>query len=245
MIDVKDKCHDHQAPFFALMQQVGTGMLDIDRTNRKGFPEVILAEGKEIADIIQLLHAMSKMGIAIASRVNKTQAKQLKVAFTDGLWKQKARVFIANPKAQAQYFFDTKIAVVTAGLSDASVAEEAACILHYASYPVETVYDIGISALQRLLAHLGVLKACDVIIVAAGMDGALPAVIAGLVAQPVIALPTSIGYGVAQHGMAALNTMLASCAPGMAVVNIDNGYGAAMMAHAICMRIHKGKKHAQ
>lgn len=228
--------------FFASMQQVGNAILDTHRQHRKGFPEVIFAKDKDVVDIVNLLQASIKSGIAIASRVTAQQAKILQREFVDGIWHAKARIFIANPQNKPTQLYSTKIAIVTAGLSDARIAEESILLLGYGGYPIHTVFDVGIAALHRLLVHLDTLRICDVVLVFAGMDGALPAVIAGLISQPVIAVPTSVGYGVAQNGMAALNTMLSSCAPGIAVVNIDNGYGAAMMAHAICQRIHKGKK---
>lgn len=231
--------------FYATMQKVGLAILDTHRKVRKGFPEVILAEGKNILDIINILHEQSKLEIAIATRVSPLQAEHLQRNFSDGIYHEKARVFIANPNSIDTHLFTTKIAVVTAGLSDLGPALEAIVILECAGYTVQIICDVGVAALQRLLAHLDILKECDVIIAIAGMDGALPSVIAGLLPQPVIAVPTSTGYGASQNGITAMHAMLSSCAPGLAVVNIDNGYGAAMMAHAICMRIHYGEKNAQ
>jgi NCAIR mutase (PurE)-related protein len=245
MPEVIDKPTYQPDIFFTSMQQVGDAILDTHRQNRKGFPEVIFAEGKNIVDIINLLQVLTQSGLAIATRVTNEQANILQKEFSDGVWHARARVFIANPQHKSVQAYNTDIAIVTAGMSDVTIAEEAVHLLGYAGYPIHTIYDVGIAALHRLFVHIETLRACDVVIVFAGMDGALPAVIAGLIPQPVIAVPTSIGYGVAQHGMTALNTMLSSCAPGLAVVNIDNGYGAAMMAHAICQRIHKGKKNAK
>lgn len=246
MSDVLDEQQLRNEFFVANMQQIGSAILDINRTMRKGFPEVILAERKNIHDVINLLHAqILNDELAIASRVHPEHARSLQAEFSQGIWYEKARIFIANKQVNSAKLYTTKVAVISAGLSDMTVAEEAAVLLECANYPIHKIYDVGISALHRLLAYSNVIKECEVVIVVAGMDGALPAVIAGLVPQPIIAVPTSIGYGVAQNGMAALNTMLSSCAPGLAVVNIDNGYGAAMMAHAICTRIHKGKKNAK
>jgi NCAIR mutase (PurE)-related protein len=245
MPELTDTLENNHTFFYANMQQVGNALLDTHRSLRKGFPEVVLAEGKEISDIINLLNALTQSTTAIATRVNNEKVAQLTSAFPAGIWHEKARVFIANPQENICHHYATKIAIVTAGNSDIFVAEEAACLLEVAGYPLEKIYDVGIAALHRLLVHLDHLNECDTVIVVAGMDGALPAVIAGLMIQPVIAVPSSIGYGVAKNGMTALNTMLSSCAPGIAVVNIDNGYGAAMMAHAICLRIHQGKKNAQ
>ena len=222
--------------------KIGDAILDTDRTARKGFPEVILADGKKTEEVISLLQGLARDDLSIASRVSFDMVDKLYNAFDKGIYHEKSRIFVANPAVNQQQKYSTKIAVVCAGLSDLAVAEEAACLLDYAGYPIEKIYDVGVAAIQRLFAHLDKLKQCDVIIVAAGMDGALPSVIAGLMPQPVVALPTGVGYGVAEGGSAALNTMLSSCAPGIAVVNIGNGYGAAMMAHAICLRIHQGKR---
>lgn len=224
--------------------RVGDAVLDIDRFKRKGFPEVVFAQGKKAGDIVQILNRLVEEGnVAIASRVDEEQAKVLKKEFfLTGDWYPEARVFLADRSAVSRLPYVTSIGILTAGLSDRPVAEEACRILCSANYPVVKMYDVGVSGLQRLLSQINKVEECDVVIVAAGMEGALPTVVAGLLEQPVIAVPTSIGYGVSQNGMAALQTMLASCSPGMSVVNIDNGYGAAMMAHAICMRIHRGKR---
>ena len=224
--------------------RVGDAVLDIDRLRRKGFPEVVFAQGKKAGDIVQILSRLIEEGnVAIASRVNEQQAQVLKKAFSStGDWYPEARIFLANRPAISKFPYLTSIGILTAGLSDRPVAEEAYQILCSANYPVVKMYDVGVSGLQRLLSQINKIEKCDVVIVAAGMEGALPTVVAGLLEQPVIAVPTSIGYGISQNGMTALHTMLASCSPGMSVVNIDNGYGAAMMAHAICMRIHKGMR---
>jgi NCAIR mutase (PurE)-related protein len=226
------------------MARVGDAVLDIDRLKRKGFPEVVFAQGKKSGDIVQILNRLiEEKSIAVASRVDEKQAAVLQKEFSStGRWYPDARVFLANRSAVSKFSYATSIGILTAGLSDRPVAEEAYQILHSANYPVVKMYDVGVSGLQRLLSQIHKIEKCDVVIVAAGMEGALPTVVAGLLEQPVIAVPTSIGYGISQNGLTALQTMLASCSPGMAVVNIDNGYGAAMMAHAICMRIHKGKR---
>ena len=229
----------------ARVKTVGDAVVDIDRIHRKGFPEVVFAQGKRTADIIRILKCLARKSIpALASRVNEVQANALKKAFyPKGEWFPEARVFIANRKtAVPRASYPTRIGILTAGLSDRPVAEEAAQILLSTNYPLARIYDVGVAGLHRLFMRIEDVKKCEALIVVAGMDGALPSVVAGLVDQPVIAVPTSVGYGVSQNGMTALHAMLMSCAPGLTVVNIDNGYGAAMMAHAICRRIHKGKR---
>lgn len=226
------------------MARVGDAVLDTDRLKRKGFPEVVFAQGKKIRDIVQILHRLTEEdGVALASRVDEQQAEVLKKEFSNtGEWYPEAGIFLANRSSVPALPYPTSIGILTAGLSDRSVAEEAFQILSSANYPTVKLYDVGVAGLQRLLSQIKKIEQCDVIIVAAGMEGALPTVVAGLLEQPVVAVPTSIGYGISQNGITALHTMLASCSPGMSVVNIDNGYGAAMMAHAICMRIHKGER---
>lgn len=226
------------------MLVVDNAILDIDRCKRKGFVEVVFAQGKKVEDIIRIFESLIHMGsLALATRVNEEQGKILLERFSqDGAWFPDAKIFIANKSTIPADPYPTTIGILTAGLTDRFAAEEAAELLTAAHYPIEKIIDVGVAGLHRLLMNLERIKKCDVVVVAAGMEGALPTVVAGLIEQPVIALPTSVGYGISQNGVTALNSMLASCSPGIAVVNIDNGYGAAMMAHAICTRIHKGKR---
>lgn len=223
---------------------VNDAVLDIDRINRKGFPEVVLAEGKKISDIIPIMHKfIQEDSLAIASRVSENQALTLEKEFNkNGRWNKKGRVFVANKHLIPRFPYKTSIGIISAGLCDQPTAEEICELLYCANYPLVKLFDVGIAGIHRLILQLKKIEQCDVLIVIAGMEGALPPVVAGLVEQPVIAVPTSVGYGVSEKGKAALYTMLASCSPGISVVNIDNGYGAAMMAHSICMRIHKGGK---
>jgi hypothetical protein len=226
----------------AKMLVADNALIDIDRAKRKGFVEVVFAQGKKSHDIVRIFECFIEAGtLAVATRVSDEQAEILLERFSvDGAWFPDARVFIANKSEIPAEPYPTSIGILTAGLTDRVAAEEAAQLLAAAHYPVEKVFDVGVAGLHRLLVNLERVKKCDVVIVAAGMEGALPTVVAGLIEQPVIALPTSVGYGISQNGTTALHSMLASCSPGIAVVNIDNGYGAAMMAHAICNRIHKG-----
>lgn len=238
-LDISAESH---VQLMAKMLAADDALIDIDRAKRKGFVEVIFAQGKKARDIIRIFECSIDAGtLAVATRVSDEQAEILLERFSSGgSWFPDARVFIANKSAIPAEPYPTTIGILTAGLTDRGAAEEAAQLLVAAHYPIERVFDVGVAGLHRLLVSLERIKKCDVVIVAAGMEGALPTVVAGLIEQPVIALPTSVGYGISQNGTTALHSMLASCSPGIAVVNIDNGYGAAMMAHAICNRIHKG-----
>ena len=220
---------------------VGAALLDTNRANRKGFPEVVLAQGKTREQVCNLLESLAKEPFpALASRVDSDLADRCLEHFPQGIYFEDARLFWANPHAE-QYDRSSHLAVICAGMADLPVAEEAAVLLEIAGYDVTRVYDVGVAGLQRLLTRLQDLQEAEVLLTVAGMDGALPSVVAGLMEQAVIAVPTSTGYGAALDGLAPLLTMLNTCAPGIATVNIDNGYGAAMMAHAICRRIEKGK----
>ena len=238
-LDIGTESH---VQLMAKMLVADNALIDIDRAKRKGFVEVIFAQGKKVQDIIRIFECSIDAGsLAVATRVSDEQAENLLERFaSDGAWFPDARVFIANKSVIPAEPYPTTIGILTAGLTDRGAAEEAAQLLAAAHYPIERVFDVGVAGLHRLLVSLERIKKCDAVIVAAGMEGALPTVVAGLIEQPVIALPTSVGYGISQNGTTALHSMLASCSPGIAVVNIDNGYGAAMMAHAICNRIHKG-----
>ncbi len=222
--------------------EVGAALLDTGRAKRKGFPEVVLAQGKTPEQVCNLLEQLGKEEFpALASRVEETLVDRCLSHFPEGVYFEDARLFWANAQlAVAER--PGRIAVLSAGMADLCVAEECAVLLDIAGYDVARVYDVGVAGLQRLLLRIRELCYVDVIVVVAGMDGALPSVVAGVMEQPVIAVPTSTGYGAALEGIAPLLTMLNTCAPGVAVVNIDNGYGAAMMAHAICRRIQGDKR---
>lgn len=216
----------------------GQARLDLGRAKRKGFPEVVLGRGKTPEEVIAALEGLHRAGqTAIATRVEDPQP--LIEAFPQGAWHSRARLFEVDPRARPEPRAPA-VGLVTAGLSDLPVAEEAGVLLEAAGLRVERVQDVGVAGLHRLLANLDKVRGCRVLIAVAGMEAALPSVLAGLLPQPVIGLPTSTGYGVAAGGLAALAGMLSSCAPGLAVVNVDNGYGAAMMAHAICLQIEQG-----
>lgn len=204
---------------------------DLEREQRCGVAEVVFCPGKapeQIAAIMRELH--KKTEPVLATRATPEQASTVKVLLPDVVYHEQARLLtLGAPKEPS----GGTVLVVTAGTSDISVAEEAAITAQYLGNRIERLYDVGVAGMHRLLAHREQLNAANVLIVVAGMDGVLPSVVAGLVEKPVIAVPTSVGYGASFEGLSALLTMLNSCAPGVAVVNIDNGFGAAVLATKI------------
>ncbi len=214
--------------------------LDLDRPRRTGTPEVVYGAGKTAAQIATILYRIHRSGqIALATRVDALKAEAVLAelaAQAPGVAVRHhadAAMLEIRPEAEARAEPVGSVLVISAGTSDLPVAAEAVAVAEALGNRVSLIQDVGIAGLHRILSHLDRLRAARVIIVAAGMDGALPAVVAGLVAAPVIGLPTSVGYGAALNGIAPLLTMLNACAPGVAVVNIDNGFGAAMLADRI------------
>lgn len=217
--------------------------LDVSRVARCGFPEVIFAEGKSATQVSEIMLSMlrAEQWPIIASRVSAEQYALCQIRLGPELLKyhQDSRIlYIENPQqvsTSKNLSRMAKVSVLSAGTSDYRVASEAALLLRLTLpagiVEVKEVNDVGVAGLHRLLSQLPSIEDSDVIIVAAGMDGALPSVVGGLVKCPVIAVPTSVGYGAAFGGVAALLTMLNTCAPGVTVVNIDNGFGAAVAAH--------------
>jgi NCAIR mutase (PurE)-related protein len=195
---------------------------DHDRESRTGVPEVVYGPGKTAAHLRQLFE--NESGLRIASRLSEEQMDVLSGLATIH---PEARMAVRNARPRRNI---PLVPVITAGTADIPVALEAATTLEAMGVPTGTHFDVGVAGIHRLQSILPELMAARVCIVAAGMDGALPAVVAGLLRAPVIGVPTSVGTGVAQGGLVALNTMLASCSPGVAVVNIDNGFGAACLA---------------
>ncbi|MDR0478059.1 MAG: nickel pincer cofactor biosynthesis protein LarB [Desulfobulbaceae bacterium] len=207
-------------------------VLDTQRRLRTGLPEVIYGAGKSAQQIIDLARRLLAAGEQVlATRVDAAKAAEALAAVPELTYDATARLLYARPIAVDES--RGTIAVVCAGTSDLPVAAEAALVARGLGNPVERFADIGVAGLHRLLTRLDTLRAARVIIAVAGMEGALPGVIAGLVAAPVIAVPTSVGYGASFDGLAALLAMLNACAPGVSVVNIDNGFGAACCADAI------------
>ncbi|HEV7837191.1 MAG TPA: nickel pincer cofactor biosynthesis protein LarB, partial [Gemmatimonadaceae bacterium] len=209
----------HLASLGSVMTQV---RWDRDREQRTGVPEVVYGPGKTAAHLRQIFENTSEL--RIASRLSDDQMAVLADLATIH---SEARMAVRNGREKRNI---AVVPVITAGTADIPVALEAAVTLDAMGVPVSSHFDVGVAGIHRLQSILPEISNARVCIVVAGMDGALPAVVAGLVRAPVIGVPTSVGTGVAQGGMVALNTMLASCSPGVAVVNIDNGFGAACLA---------------
>ncbi len=210
---------------------LGAARLDLFRELRSGLPEVVFGEGKSEEELVRIVESMVEhSGRALVTRIGASAADRLSAAVTDGCYEARARVWTAGRFAPAS---GRRIAVVSAGTSDFPVAEEAAVCAGWLGHETVRIQDVGVAGIQRLLDAVDELRRADVAVVVAGMDGALPTVVAGLVPCPVVAVPTSVGYGASFEGIAPLLTMLTACAPGIAVVNIDNGFGAAALAHRI------------
>lgn len=210
---------------------LGFAHLDLHRAVRNGFPEVIFCPGKTPEQIKTIFARLREAGGAVlATRVTPEVAADLVRSYPDAVHHTAARI-VSSGRGEARG--EGKILIVSAGTADQPVAEEAAVTAEVMGHRVERLYDVGVAGLHRLLSHQQELRDARVIVVVAGMDGALASVVAGLVSQPVIAVPTSVGYGASFNGVAALLTMLNSCAAGVAVVNIDNGFGAGWMAGKI------------
>jgi NCAIR mutase (PurE)-related protein len=209
--------------------------VDTDRARRTGHPEVVYGQGKQAQDIVGILKALHEAGQkALATRVDPDKAAEVLSSIPEVIWHERARI-LEYPASQPGPTPEVRgrIAVVCAGTSDLPVAEEAAIIAEAFGNPVDRFWDVGVAGIHRLLGHMDALRAASVIIVVAGMEGALASVVAGMVPGPVIAVPTSVGYGASFGGVAALLGMLNSCAAGVSVVNIDNGFGAAVQAARI------------
>lgn len=207
---------------------LGYARVDHHRALRQGVPEVIFAPGKTAEQIVGIAESLQEKGhTVLATRIDEAQASIVCDALPGALYNSVARTVVIQGRVPTR---DRQVAVVTAGTSDLAVAEEAVITLKCCGVGVVRINDVGVAGLHRLLAALPVLNEAHVVIVLAGMEGALASVVGGLVASPVIAVPTSVGYGAAFGGVAALLGMLTSCASGVTVVNIDNGFGAAMAA---------------
>lgn len=211
---------------------LGFAQVDLHRSLRKGFPEVIFGAGKTPAHVVAIAAKLLKREKRILiTRITPTHAAALRKKFRNAaVYHEQARCVTVGTPPEPR---PGRIAVVCAGTSDLPVAEEAVVTAEVMGNRVDRIYDVGVAGLHRLLARLKDIQTANVIIVIAGMEGALPSVVAGLVSRPLIAVPTSIGYGASFGGLAALLTMLNSCGSGVTVVNIDNGFGAAYAASQI------------
>ncbi|WP_447963930.1 nickel pincer cofactor biosynthesis protein LarB [Nitrospira sp. Ecomares 2.1] len=212
-------------------EDLGFASVDHHRSLRQGFPEVILCEGKTPAQITAIARKLLKAGGPfLATRVTPANARSLKQLAPKAVYHEMARmVSLAESKRTRQGL----ILIVTAGTSDIPVAEEAKVTAEVMGSRVQTLYDVGVAGLHRLLDRQESLHQARVVVVVAGMDGVLPSVVGGLVDRPIVAVPTSQGYGANFGGLAPLLTMLNACSSGIGVVNIDNGFGAGCLAHRI------------
>ena len=211
---------------------LGFARVDTDRRRRTGFPEVIYARGKTPQEVAQIaVVILEREPVLLATRVSREQAAAVREKFPAAVYHERARCLTIEREPLPK--LTRAVGVIAAGTSDLPVAEEAAVTLEIFGNPVERIYDAGVAGLHRLLVETERLRACAALVVVAGMEGALPSVVAGLVDKPVIAVPTSTGYGASFGGLAALLGMLNSCGSGVTVVNIDNGFGAAYAAATI------------
>ncbi len=213
-------------------EDLGFARVDHDRAARKGFPEVIFGQGKTPAQVAAIAGRIVGHGhTLLITRATPDAFEAVRAAIPDAVFHEQARI-IERRSGELPRGAGT-ILVAVAGTSDIPVAEEAAVTAEVMNNPVDRLFDVGVAGLHRLLSARSRLEAARVVIVVAGMEGALPSVVGGLVRAPVVAVPTSVGYGASFGGVAALLGMLNSCAPGVAVVNIDNGFGAACIASQI------------
>jgi pyridinium-3,5-biscarboxylic acid mononucleotide synthase len=236
--------------------ELGFATLDLHRELRLGLPEAVYAEGKTSADLRRIVERLlAAHGRVLVTRLTPAAAAELQAGIASGtggagdtVYHERARILtcgIPSAGAGAEVPSGPPIAVLAAGTSDLPVAEEAAVCAEWFGHPVNRAYDVGVAGLHRLLGRLPEIRGAGVVIAVAGMDGALPTVVASLVPAPVVAVPTSVGYGASFGGLAPLLTMLNGCAPGVGVVNIDNGYGAAVLASRIARLAQRPEAAAQ
>ena len=211
-------------------KDLGFAKLDLHREKRKGFPEVVFCEGKTINQVRDITKAIFRSNLRVLlTRISQEQAKRIKKSFPKGrLFSQAHMFYLGSMPARTGL-----VSVLSAGTADIPVAEEAAVTAEVMGCKVKRFFDVGVAGIHRLLALKREIDRSRVVVVVAGMDGVLASVVGGLFAKPIIAVPTSIGYGLSLKGITPLLTMLNSCAPGVAVVNIDNGFGAGYMAAVI------------
>ncbi len=211
----------------------GAGRVDVHRALRQGLPEVIFGQGKRAAEVAEIARTLTQAGqSALATRIEPDAAEEVLALLPGGEYDPDARLLWYGP-AEVEIQGKGTIAVVCAGTSDLPVAREAASVARRFGNKVELLADVGVAGLHRLLAESRLLRSARVVVAVAGMEGALASVVGGLVDKPVIAVPTSVGYGASFGGIAALLAMLNSCASNVTVVNIDNGFGAATVATLI------------
>lgn len=210
---------------------LGFAQVDTDRERRQGLPEVVYAPGKERHEIVAIVARLlaAGNGPVLVTRIGPEDAAAVQAEVAGGTYYARARLLTWRPARS----HDLRVRVVSAGTADGPVAEEALRVARAIGLDAELITDIGVAGIHRLMARAPELQAADIVIVVAGMEGALASAVGGLVGCPVVAVPTSTGYGAALEGVTALLAMLTSCAAGLTVVNIDSGFGAAMAAHRL------------
>ena len=243
-------------------ETAGPALVDHHRSLRQHLPEVILCEGKTDAQSVRIARAIvARSGRCLATRVRPSAARALTEAFEGyASWNEAARTVVIEDSGGKRRAGSRSrpargkrvgaraskrgapVLVLSAGTSDLPVAEEAAVTLEFMGVPVRRVYDAGVAGIHRLLGHVRALRTASAIVVVAGMEGALASVVAGMTDRPVVAVPTSVGYGASYGGLAALLAMLNSCAAGVTVVNIDNGFGAGYAAGVIARQSRAGRR---
>lgn len=221
-------------------EEMGYAKLDTHREIRSGFPEVVYCSGKPDAYLCSIYQRLfEENGEVFGTRADRHQYELIKEILPQAVYDQVSRILKIERQDKKR---QGKIAVCTAGTADIPVAEEAAQTAEYFGANVERIYDVGVSGLHRLLSRIDTIQEANCVVAVAGMEGALASVLGGLVSRPVIAVPTSVGYGASMYGLSALLTMINSCANGIAVVNIDNGYGAGYIATQINRLGCRGEK---
>ena len=218
----------------APLERLAVATVDHQRSLRAGFPEVVFGQGKSPEDLVEIVARLARRNpVVLATRVDAGGRTALRAAFPEVEISDRARVAVVRGTARRRPRPVGRVLVVCAGTADLPVAEEALLTCRVMGSRAELVADVGVAGLHRLLAHRRKLRSARVVVVVAGLEGALPSVVGGLVDRPVIAVPTSVGYGAHFDGLAPLLAMLNSCAAGVTVVNVDNGFGAGYAAHLI------------
>lgn len=227
-----------ELPYAEVAHAVGSSTIDHHRELRTGIPELVYGQSKTGEQIATTLGELARVaGCAIATRVDVDKAAIVRAAHPSATFHELARVLTLGAPGEGMRPAAAPIAIVCAGTSDLPVAEECALVCEYLGAPVSRIHDVGVAGVHRLLARVEDIRKAEVVIAIAGMEAALPSVLGGLIDRPLIAIPTSVGYGVSIDGLVALAAMLTSCAPGITVVNIDNGVGAAVAAVKIARLI--------
>jgi NCAIR mutase (PurE)-related protein len=218
---------------YSAYEDIGYAHIDHHRSLRKGFPEVIFGDGKTADQIAGIMDKMQNQeNVVLVTRIDRRKAHNLCSRFPRAVYHRDARMLVLE-LAPVHVSGKGLVLVISAGTSDIPVAREAYLTAKMMGNEVETVFDVGVAGIHRLFSHKALIERANVLVVVAGMEGALPSVVAGIVDRPVIAVPTSVGYGVSLGGLTALFAMLNSCSSNVAVVNIDNGFGAGYMASMI------------